>query len=423
MHTRLLNPAFKANVRRLTTFTMFLCVVCFSLAHATTQLNTKRITGLHLAETAEGSRVTVTGDSLLDDYEAFRRGERFYVRIPSADFTSAHPRFQGPGFDDVQVQKVGDGVVISFRLHPGANARVIGAANRLEVIFTSPDRFAANDGATAVRNRLTRNPSVMRSPSRSSSRSASDAAGPMPPGSPDVDTTDSDQNAPPATLTQSRPLANDSRVKTPSTNAAAPTSTPVAGTSPVPTATPYPTTSTYSGTYTPPTYTYSPSPIQPATASGKSFDFQARSRAALQWISANKKVAAGVGTVGLGLIGVVLFLLYRRRRNNRAMMAKAARVQPKYSSGDDLQDVPSTEHLGEIRFAEDDAYERWTEDSTEDFFFEDLSTNVGSEVAYNKVEAAIPSNARGEEAWEYLPEPNPQAYKSRVQEEREVFEL
>src|SRR5688500_13866393 len=136
MQIRLPNSGLLERKRhRLATFTAALCLVCFALAQGASQLtNTKRITAVQLAESAEGSRVTVTGDSLLDDYEAFRRGDRFYVRIPATDFVAAQPSFQGKGFEDVQVQKVGDSVVISFRLQPGVNARVIGAANRLDVI-------------------------------------------------------------------------------------------------------------------------------------------------------------------------------------------------------------------------------------------------------------------------------------------------
>jgi len=30
--------------------------------------------------------VTIVSDSALNDYEAFRRGDRFYVKIPQAEF-------------------------------------------------------------------------------------------------------------------------------------------------------------------------------------------------------------------------------------------------------------------------------------------------------------------------------------------------
>src|ERR1044071_5883608 len=99
--------------------------------------NDKRIAAVQLGSGAEGARVTIVSDAGLNDYEAFRRGERFYVRIPLAEFTAPKPGFHGDGFDDVQVQKVGDSVVVSFKLQPGASARVDQHGNRLEVIFTS----------------------------------------------------------------------------------------------------------------------------------------------------------------------------------------------------------------------------------------------------------------------------------------------
>src|SRR6185436_4665745 len=109
----------------------------------------KRITSLQIGEGAEGARVTVVSDSLLNDYEAFRRGDRFYVRIPLADFTAGKPVFRGDGFDDVQVQKVGESVVVSFKLQPGASARVDQHSNRLDVIFSAPNRIARTSRASS----------------------------------------------------------------------------------------------------------------------------------------------------------------------------------------------------------------------------------------------------------------------------------
>ena len=96
----------------------------------------KRVTALQLGDAAAGARVTIVSDSALNDYEAFRRGDRFYVKIPLADFSAATPNFRGNGFEDVRVQKVGDSVVVSFKLQPGATARVDQRSNRLDVIFS-----------------------------------------------------------------------------------------------------------------------------------------------------------------------------------------------------------------------------------------------------------------------------------------------
>ena len=416
--------------RRLSTFTAALCLICFSLAQGASQLtNTKRITAVQVGESAEGSRVIVTGDSLLDDYEAFRRGDRFYVRIPSADFVAATPRFQGHGFEDVQVSKVGDSVVISFRLHPGANARVIGAANRLEVVFTSPNHVASNNSANAVRNRVTRNLGAQKtSPIRSSSKTGSDAAGPMPPDSPN--NTDYSLQPAASTTTPGFQTSTDAlRPNAVSRKVAVPAATPGSTTTPGTMATPYP--SPYSTPYQPAISTYTPAPIQPATQTNdKSLGLETRGRALLQWIRSNKTLSAGAGLAVMGLLGVVLFFLYRGRRNRRAAMAKASRVQPKYAPDIELEDMLTTRlatastGVQPGRNVEQDSYESWSEyTEANEVFFEDLTGRSGADVTYSETEQPAPYNAQDEESWEYVPESHPQAYKSKVQEEREVFEL
>ena len=415
---------------RLLEFMAAFCLICFSVSQGASQLtNTKRITAVQVGESAEGSRVTVTSDSLLDDYEAFRRGERFYLRIPAADFVAASPRFQGNGFEDVQVQKVGDSLVISFRLHPGANARVIGAANRLEVIFTSPGYVASNDSAKAVRNRVTRNSGGEKTPAtRSSSKAGSDAAGPMPPNSPDTKTDYSVQS--PASTTASRSQTSTDPVKTNafSRKGAAPAGTPESTTT---TATPYPTTSPYSTAYPPAPSTYNPAPSQPAAqTTDRFFGLESRGRALLQWGRTNKTISAGVGLGLMSLLGVVLFLLYRRRQNRRVAMAKGSRVQPKYSPEIELEDMLATRLATESttvppgQHGEQDSFDSWGEtNEIDEVFFEDLPASSRARVTDSETVSPAPYNVQKEDSWEYVPEANPQAYKSRVQEEREVFEL
>src|SRR5467141_3915696 len=90
---------------------------------------------LRSSDSAEGSRVALSSDQSLNDYEAYRRGDRFYVKIPAADVPRAEA-VRGRGFDDVKTQRSGDSTVISFRLPPGASAHVEQHGNRLEVVFT-----------------------------------------------------------------------------------------------------------------------------------------------------------------------------------------------------------------------------------------------------------------------------------------------
>ena len=153
---------------------VFALMVSFGLIPAAAQQSAKRITSVWTTTTAEGSRVTVDSDSSLNDYEAYKRGDRFYVKIPLADLPSARGSLLGRGFDDVQIQRYGDGIILSFRLLPGTTAHVDQKLNRLDVIFATPGRFQ-NVGATSVgRDDIG---------SRTRVRRIEDSAGPMPPSS------------------------------------------------------------------------------------------------------------------------------------------------------------------------------------------------------------------------------------------------
>ena len=105
----------------------------------------RRITSIWTATNAAGSRVTVTSDVSLGDYEAYKRGDRFYVKIPQADLPSARGSLLGRGFDDVQIQRYGDGICISFHLQPGTAAHVDQNPNRLEIVFALPGRSQYTD--------------------------------------------------------------------------------------------------------------------------------------------------------------------------------------------------------------------------------------------------------------------------------------
>jgi len=92
---------------------------------------------LRASDSPEGSRVALSSDQSLSDYEAYRRGDRFYVKIPAADVPRAEV-IRGRGFADVKAQRSGDSTIVSFRLLPGSTARVEQHGNRIEVVFTVP---------------------------------------------------------------------------------------------------------------------------------------------------------------------------------------------------------------------------------------------------------------------------------------------
>ena len=111
------------------------------------------VTTLRASDSPDGSRVSVSSDQSLNNYEAYRRGDRFYVRIPAADVPRAETT-RGRGFADVKAQRSGDSTVVSFRLQPGATAHVEQRSNRLEVVFTVPGgNTSTNTGRDTTRPR------------------------------------------------------------------------------------------------------------------------------------------------------------------------------------------------------------------------------------------------------------------------------
>ena len=126
----------------------------------------QHVATLRSSDSPEGSRVRLSSDQSLNDYEAYRRGDRFYVKIPAAEVPRAEA-LRGRGFADVKVQRIGDSTVVSFRLQPGASARVEQHSNQLEVVFTLPGArptaasnsgrevplFSSNTNANANKNK------------------------------------------------------------------------------------------------------------------------------------------------------------------------------------------------------------------------------------------------------------------------------
>lgn len=419
----------------LVALTAALCLLCFALAQGTSQLKTpRRITGLQIGEAAEGSRVTVTADSALEDYEAFRRGDRFYLRIPSAEFSGLQTSLKGDGFEDVQVQKVGDGVVISFKLQPGASAHVAEGSNRLEVIFFAPHRMASNRSASAVRNRLTGNSKGSRTP-RSTPKREADVAGPMPPQTPNGNNRyKSHESQPDVTSTgvASR-MRSSNRAAQPQAGVVS-SERPSPNSTPQQTATPYTATSEYSSTYPPPTTTSTTASTQTSQRStdnsSSQLDLRGWWQSARQWISTNRNVSIGFGLGGLVVLCIVIFVLYRRRQTLRKATSNQPRVQPKYSPDVQLEDMlaarvsAASSRVGPGAYVDEDVYESLGESEVgRSEFSDEGTTERQSDVSYESAAASNHLDAIRDESWEFVERSNSQAYESRVREEREVFEL
>jgi hypothetical protein len=279
-----------------------------------------------MIQLAEGARVTVNADAALNDYEAFRRGDRFYVKIPLAAFSFSQPRFHGNGFDDVQVQKVGDSVVVSFKLQLGASARVEQHANRLEVIFAAPNRGqSANLGSASAGVKDPKGSQGNRDRER-------DAAGPVP--------SDASQSSRQRYASAPEQLVNaaqrqprrmrveDSQGRNSGThNQALATSAPPSAPSPTPVSS-YPTASSY-----PPVASTPVGSSKPATVSTSSTSSRLR-----DWLSANRKASLLAALILAGLLAAAY--LYRGRRTKfEAARTKRPLSQPKYQKEMDLEEM------------------------------------------------------------------------------------
>ncbi|CAN5437916.1 hypothetical protein BH18ACI2_BH18ACI2_23410 [soil metagenome] len=104
------------------------------------QPRARRIRARKSVETKSGSQVSITAEGgAIKDYLSYRSGERFYVVLPKADAEAVgNAAASGRGFEDAQVQKRGQDVVLSFKLQPGATARVAQQGKNLAVVFDAP---------------------------------------------------------------------------------------------------------------------------------------------------------------------------------------------------------------------------------------------------------------------------------------------
>ncbi|MGI9106175.1 MAG: HEAT repeat domain-containing protein [Pyrinomonadaceae bacterium] len=191
---------------------------------------TKRLTPLRTSDTADGSRVTITSDGELNDYSAYRSGDRFIVVVPQAEGAGGGD-VRGRGFEGAQVERRGKDLVYTFKLQPGATARVNQRFNRLDVQFSAPKDKAktatANDAAkTPTPAATTNQPNTTPSPQIIANKSATNANAQPTPGArrtPEANANAAAANQPPVVV----PSPNAGTLPSPAAlpTAAAPTPT------------------------------------------------------------------------------------------------------------------------------------------------------------------------------------------------------
>src|SRR2546423_7000614 len=102
-----------------------------------TQPQVRSVATVHSNDSSQGSRVTISSNESLMDYEAYRQGDKFYVRIPVSDVPRVDT-LRGRSFATVTATKNGDRVLLCFTLQPGATAHVEQSGNRLDVLIALP---------------------------------------------------------------------------------------------------------------------------------------------------------------------------------------------------------------------------------------------------------------------------------------------
>ncbi|HEY6233231.1 MAG TPA: hypothetical protein VIW64_18345 [Pyrinomonadaceae bacterium] len=340
MKIKYLKSILAAHKRRAGVALLFL--ICLNLAVFSSSFaqlkNPRRVTALQLGAAAEGSRVTLLADSPLNDYEAFRRGDRFYVKIPLADFMSALPHFRADGFESVQVQKTGDSLIVSFKLQPGATARINQYGNRLDVVFSAPNK--SNSIANAPLNPGGNLGGPGTASLRNTSDRGPDAAGPMPPriagssGSREgvVSEAGSDQGANawrPSFQNSRRGSAGASTRSARNPGASVATASPLP--SPATTFSPAPATA-----YAPLTTT-----TPPAATRSEVSSWSNRKAAAVRWMSANRLATLLGALILLSLLLYLASAFGRRKQDVVQPKTAKTKVQPKFSPDEKLEELPS----------------------------------------------------------------------------------
>jgi len=303
----------------------------------------QHVATLRSSDSPEGSRVALSSDQSLNDYEAYRRGDRFYVKIPAADVPRADV-VRGRGFADVKAQRNGDSTVVSFRLQPGASARVEQRANRLDVVFT------VAGGSSSVAANTSREPqrSTTRSDSNRNSNANKRPATPPPSSltnknSADLSNSSNARNAVNSNSTsKTAPLEAGSANST-SRQGATPATSPLPSpTARLPTPTPAPK-STSAAVASP---TTQPTPI---TASNQSRpDWWGRMKARVSyWIllAQLNPIPVAIGVIVLLLLSG-LFLFQRKRakspRRVKSGLIRSTRTTTKSKAAPSVQPVPES---------------------------------------------------------------------------------
>lgn len=285
---------------------------------------------LRSSDSPEGSRVAISSDQSLNNYEAYRRGDRFYVKIPAADVPRAEA-VRGRGFADVKAQRAGDSTVLSFRLQPGATAHVEQRANKLDVVVSVP-----GGGTPAVASNRSREVARPVAPSSNKGsntnlreKSAANSVK-SPPSNAGSNKNSGNQKSSPASGSSNS-----------NSNKPGATFAPKATPTPVSTPSPKPSPTAKMATLTPAqkanANAASPSPATTAPATQARTDAWSRMKArANYWLLLAQLNPIPVVTGALILLAIIAALLFQRRRARATRRVKPAKTKsPKAKPADE----------------------------------------------------------------------------------------
>jgi HEAT repeats len=298
------------------------------------------IATLHSTDSSEGSRVAITSDQSLNDYEAYRRGDLFYVKIPAADVPRAEA-VRGRGFADIKSQRSGNSTLLSFRLQPGATAHVEQRGNKLDVVVSVP-AGASSVAANRPRDLARPNNANSGRNSNTSKRGSNPAASNKNASARDNSPTNASSNN---SNTKAKPVNANSSIGS-TTN---PTPAPSVGPSPKPSPTPKsPSPSPSQKPSVAAWNSASPSPAGAGTAPARD-DFWTRAKArAHYWLLLAQLNPIPVATVALILILIIALLLVQRRRaksTRRVKTVTKSKTAPTVSVSDPVASKASESEL------------------------------------------------------------------------------
>ena len=121
----------------------------------------RSVTALRRSETPQGSRLSLISDGTLNDYSAYRMGDRFFIIIPRAR-APVRQSGSGQGFEGLRVEPRGNDLLLSFRVPEGRSARVSQRFNKLDILLESSGASTSasnsnNDSADARNKNANRN--------------------------------------------------------------------------------------------------------------------------------------------------------------------------------------------------------------------------------------------------------------------------